>query len=45
METIPFEEQITGDANDVRLVLRPGIVKSSNAIRSMHAIGIELTDG
>ena len=45
VENAHFEEQITGDAMTFDYVLRPGIVKSSNAIRLMRAIGIEVADG
>jgi DNA mismatch repair ATPase MutS len=45
VENAHFEEQITGDAMTFDYVLRPGIVKSSNAIRLMRAIGIEVPDG
>ncbi len=37
-----FEEQVTGDAMTFDYVLRPGIVKSSNALRLMEALGIKV---
>jgi hypothetical protein len=44
VENAHFEEQITGDAMTFDYVLRPGIVKSSNAIRLMRAIGIDVAE-
>lgn len=45
VENAHFEEQVSGDAMTFDYVLRPGIVKSSNALRLMRAIGIDVTDG
>ncbi|MGH7439252.1 MAG: MutS-related protein [Polyangiaceae bacterium] len=44
VENTHFEEQITGDTMTFDYVLRPGIVKSSNALRLMRAIGIDVAD-
>jgi hypothetical protein len=40
-----FEEQITGDSMTFDYVLRPGIVTSSNALRLMRALGIDVPEG
>ncbi len=45
VENAHFEEQVAGDAMTFDYVLRPGIVKSSNALRLMRAIGIDVADG
>ena len=45
VENTHFEEQVAGDAMTFDYVLRPGIVKSSNAIRLMRAVGIDVADG
>jgi MutS-like protein len=39
-----FEEQIVGDTMTFDYVLRPGIVHSSNALRLMRAVGIDVLD-
>jgi ABC-type multidrug transport system fused ATPase/permease subunit len=41
---VHFEEQIVGNAMTFDYVLRPGIVHSSNALRLMRAIGIDVKD-
>ena len=41
---VHFEEQIAADAMTFDYVLRPGIVQSSNALRLMRAIGIDVKD-
>ncbi len=40
-----FEEQVEGDTMTFDYVLRPGIVQSSNALRLMRAVGIEVPEG
>jgi ABC-type multidrug transport system fused ATPase/permease subunit len=45
VENAHFEEQVQGDAMTFDYVLRPGIVQSSNALRLMRAVGIEVPDG
>jgi hypothetical protein len=44
VENVHFEEQVAGDAMTFDYVLRPGIVQSSNALRLMRAMGIDLVD-
>jgi GNAT superfamily N-acetyltransferase len=39
-----FEEQVVGETMTFDYVLRPGIVQSSNALRLMRAVGIEVPD-
>jgi hypothetical protein len=39
-----FEEQVEGDTMTFDYVLRPGIVQSSNALRLMRAVGIDVRD-
>ena len=39
-----FEEQVEGDTMTFDYVLRPGIVQSSNALRLMRAVGIDVPD-
>jgi DNA mismatch repair ATPase MutS len=41
---VHFEEQIVGNAMTFDYLLRPGIVHSSNALRLMRAIGIDVKD-
>jgi DNA mismatch repair ATPase MutS len=41
---VHFEEQIAADAMTFDYVLGPGIVHSSNALRLMRAIGIDVKD-
>jgi DNA mismatch repair ATPase MutS len=44
VENVHFEEQVDGDAMTFDYVLRPGIVRSSNALRLMRAIGIDVRE-
>ena len=44
VENAHLEEQVQGDAMTFDYVLRPGIVQSSNALRLMRAVGIEVPD-
>jgi hypothetical protein len=39
---VHFEEQVSGQAMTFDYVLRPGIVQSSNALRLMRAVGIDV---
>jgi DNA mismatch repair ATPase MutS len=39
-----FEEQVEGDAMTFDYVLRPGVVQSSNALRLMRAVGLDVPD-
>jgi MutS domain V len=39
-----FEEQVVGETMTFDYVLRPGIVQSSNALRLMRAVGIDVPD-
>jgi DNA mismatch repair ATPase MutS len=39
---VHFEEQVHGEAMTFDFVLRPGIVQSSNALRLMRAVGIDV---
>jgi hypothetical protein len=45
VENVHFEEQVDGESMTFDYVLRPGIVQSSNALRLMRAIGIEVAEG
>ncbi len=42
VENVHFEEQVRGEAMTFDYVLRPGIVQSSNALRLMRAVGIDV---
>jgi DNA mismatch repair ATPase MutS len=42
VENAHFEEQVQGDAMSFDYTLRPGIVHSSNALRLMRAVGIDV---
>jgi hypothetical protein len=44
VENVHFEEQVHGDAMTFDYVLRPGIVHSSNALRLMRAVGIDVAE-
>jgi hypothetical protein len=44
VENAHFEEQVQGDEMTFDYVLRPGIVQSSNALRLMRAVGIDVGD-
>jgi DNA mismatch repair ATPase MutS len=39
-----FEEQVVGETMTFDYLLRPGIVQSSNALRLMRAVGIDVPD-
>jgi DNA mismatch repair ATPase MutS len=39
---VHFEEQVAGDTMTFDYVLRPGVVKSSNALRIMQMVGIDV---
>jgi DNA mismatch repair ATPase MutS len=45
VQNVHFEEQVDGDSMTFDYVLRPGIVQSSNALRLMRAIGIDVVEG
>jgi hypothetical protein len=42
VENVHFEEQVHGEEMSFDYVLRPGIVQSSNALRLMRAVGIDV---
>jgi hypothetical protein len=42
VQNVHFEEQVSGAAMTFDYVLRPGIVQSSNALRLMRAVGIDV---
>lgn len=42
VENVHFEEQVRGEEMTFDYVLRPGIVQSSNALRLMRAVGIDV---
>jgi hypothetical protein len=44
VENVHFEEQVSGEAMTFDYVLRPGIVQSSNALRLMRAVGIDVPE-
>jgi hypothetical protein len=44
VQNVHFEEQVDGEAMTFDYRLRPGIVRSSNALRLMRAIGIEVRE-
>jgi DNA mismatch repair ATPase MutS len=44
VENVHFEEQVQGEAMTFDYVLRPGVVHSSNALRLMRAVGIDVAD-
>ncbi len=44
VENVHFEEQVRGDQMTFDYVLRPGVVQSSNALRLMRAVGIDVPD-
>ncbi len=44
VQNVHFEEQVEGGAMTFDYVLRPGIVQSSNALRLMRAVGIDVVD-
>jgi DNA mismatch repair ATPase MutS len=44
VENVHFEEQVKGEAMTFDYVLRPGIVQSSNALRLMRAVGIDVPE-
>ncbi len=44
VQNVHFEEQVQGEAMTFDYVLRPGIVQSSNALRLMRAVGIDVVE-
>jgi DNA mismatch repair ATPase MutS len=42
VENVHFEEQVAAEVMTFDYVLRPGIVQSSNALRLMRAVGIDV---
>lgn len=44
VQNVHFEEQVSGETMTFDYVLRPGIVQSSNALRLMRAVGIDVVD-
>jgi GNAT superfamily N-acetyltransferase/ABC-type multidrug transport system fused ATPase/permease subunit len=44
VENAHFEEQVVGESMTFDYVLRPGIVQSSNALRLMRVVGIDVPD-
>jgi len=42
VENVHFEEQVAGETMTFDFILRPGIVQSSNALRLMRAVGIDV---
>ena len=42
VQNVHFEEQVEGDQMTFDYILRPGIVQSSNALRLMRAVGIDV---
>ncbi len=44
VRNVHFEEKVHGEAMTFDYVLRPGIVQSSNALRLMRAVGIDVAD-
>ena len=44
VENVHFEEQVVKEEMTFDYVLRPGIVQSSNALRLMRAVGIDVVD-
>jgi DNA mismatch repair ATPase MutS len=42
VDNVHFEEQVQGSEMTFDYVLRPGIVQSSNALRLMRALGLEV---
>ncbi len=42
IENVHFEEQVVGETMTFDFILRPGIVQSSNALRLMRAVGIDV---
>jgi MutS domain V len=45
VENVHFEEQVNDDKMTFDYLLRPGIVQSSNALRLMRAVGIDIDAG
>jgi hypothetical protein len=43
VQNVHFEEQVAGESMTFDFVLRPGVVHSSNALRLMRAVGIDVT--
>jgi DNA mismatch repair ATPase MutS len=44
VQNVHFEEQVAEGQMTFDYVLRPGIVQSSNALRLMRAVGIDVVD-
>ena len=44
VENAHFEEQVVGETMTFDYVLRPGVVQTSNALRLMRAVGIDVPD-
>jgi DNA mismatch repair ATPase MutS len=44
VQNVHFEEQVEGETMTFDYVLRPGVVQSSNALRLMHAVGIDVPE-
>jgi DNA mismatch repair ATPase MutS len=44
VENAHFEEQVHGETMTFDYVLRPGVVQSSNALRLMRAVGLDVPD-
>jgi DNA mismatch repair ATPase MutS len=44
VENVHFEEQVNGRSMTFDYLLRPGIVQSSNALRLMRAVGLEVPE-
>jgi DNA mismatch repair ATPase MutS len=42
VQNVHFEEQVAGEAMTFDFVLKPGVVHSSNALRLMRAVGIDV---
>jgi DNA mismatch repair ATPase MutS len=44
VENTHFEEQVIGETMTFDYILRPGVVQSSNALRLMRAVGIDVPE-
>ena len=42
VENVHFEEQVAGETMTFDFLLRPGVVQSSNALRLMRIVGIDI---
>jgi MutS domain V len=45
VQNVHFEEQVEGEKMTFDYLLRPGVVQSSNALRLMRAVGIDVGEG